>query len=293
MVHGSDRWLTNDVLLGEPSLNLRHREQGRLLSASVGTSVAAPYVTHVCALVEDALRKLTRWRENRPSANLIRALTVHSAVVPPESEAWVGPTKNATERRLRLLGYGMPDVDRAIRSTDQRVVLLAEDNLEDKHYHIYELDIPAEFAKLKKKRHIRLTLAYDPPVRGTRKVYLVRKLYFRLIKGKTVEQIESFAAQGKDWEQPNLRPSVDWIKDGTVQSACFDGTKPQALAWEGTDDAVNRWHVVVRSEPRLDSQELPPQRYALVVSFEHSDKSIQLYNKVRTRVNLRVTQNWG
>ncbi len=290
---GTGGWRDNDVLMGEPSLNLRHLETGRLLKAAAGTSVAAPFVTHVCARVENALTKLKGWRSKPPSANLIRALTVHSARVHKCSAEWVGATKKDTERRLRLLGYGMPNAKRAIRSTDQRVVLLAEDELDDEFYHIYELEIPSAFAKLKTKRHVRVTLAYDPPVRGTRKEYLVRKLYFRLIKNHTVDKIEGHARQGKDCPQPNLRPSIDWVKDSTVQSAVFEGTRPQAFNWDGQDDSFTRWHVVVRSEPRLDSEPLPPQRYALIVSFEHSDPDVRIYTKVRNRLRTRVRQNWS
>jgi hypothetical protein len=236
---------------------------------------------------------LPHWRETPPSANLIRALAVHSATIPKQSAQWVGTSKKDVERRLRLLGYGQPNPMRALRSTDRRVVLLAEDDLEDEHYHIYELDIPAAFAKLKTKRHIRITLAYDPPVRGTRKEYLIRKLYFRLVKNHTVDEIDTFARQGKDCPQPGLRPGIDWVKDSTVQSAVFDGTRPASFNWDGEDESFTRWHVVVRSEPRLDSEELPPQRYALVVSLEHSERTVQLYTKVRNRVALRVRQNWG
>ena len=67
------KWLGNDVLLGEPSLTLDYTTSGRLLKAATGTSVAAPFVTHVCALVEHGLKQLSRWQSRPPSANLIRA----------------------------------------------------------------------------------------------------------------------------------------------------------------------------------------------------------------------------
>jgi hypothetical protein len=290
---GPGTWHDNDALMGEPSLNMKYRDTGRLLKAATGTSVAAPFVTHVCARIEHALSSLPRWRDTPPTANLVRALAVHSAVIPKKAAEWVGASRGDIERRLRLLGYGKPNPARALRSTDQRVVLLAEDELEDEHYHVYELDIPAAFCKLKSKRHVRITLAYDPPVRGTRKEYLVRKLYFRLVKDRTIDEIDNLARQGKDCPQPTLRPSIDWVKDSTVQSTVFDGKLPRSFNWDGKEDSFTRWYVIVRSEPRLESEELPQQRYSLVVSLEHSEKSVQIYTKVRNRVNVRVRQNWG
>jgi hypothetical protein len=284
------RWLDNDVLLGEPSLNLDYTTSNRLLRAATGTSVAAPFVTHVCALVEHGLRQLPRWGDRAPSANLIRALTVHSAEVPRESAEWVGAEKCHLGRRLRLLGYGLPDAGRALRSTDGRVVLVAEDELEDGHYHIYELDIPARFARLNSRRWIRVTLAYDPPVRGTRKEYLIRKLYFRLVRAKTVEQIEHAAREGRDCDQPGLAPGIDWVRDSTVQSATFECKKP--WPFNGGEDSYVTWHVVVRSEPRLDDEPLGPQRYALVVSLQHGDPGLKLNNLVRARVESRTRVHW-
>jgi hypothetical protein len=74
-------WRDNHPELGEPSLN--HDFTNRWLTTANGTSVAAPYVTHVCALVEERLRRLL---DRAPSANLIRALTVNSARIPPTTE---------------------------------------------------------------------------------------------------------------------------------------------------------------------------------------------------------------
>jgi hypothetical protein len=112
-------------------------------------------------------------------------------------------------------------------------VLLAEAELEDEYYHIYELAIPTRFALLNSRRWIRVTLAYDPPVRGTRKEYLVRKPYFRLVRNKTVEEIARAAKEGKECDQPELTPGIDWVKDSTVQSATFKCQKPWVLARGG------------------------------------------------------------
>lgn len=285
---GSGSWVRNDPMLGQPSTRHDFATGGRLLSAASGTSAAAPYVTHVAAIVEHALRFDTPGRSTTPSANLIRALVVHSATVPPDSQVWVGAGQSdALARCLRLLGYGMPDPFRAVRSTEQRVVLVAEDELEDGYYHVYEVEVPAEFLDLRARRTVKITLAYDPPVRGTRKEYLCRKFYFRFLIGVTLDQIVEAAQAGKDLKQPPLSPGIDSINDSTVQSAVYARTDPITTGREsdGTDSAL--WYVVVRSEQRLDTDEAPPQRYALVLSLEHSDQTIRLYQRIRERARIR------
>ena len=82
-----------------------------------------------------------------PSANLIRALTVHGALIPTTRAERVDPTTKNTEGRLSLLGYGMPNRKRLLGSTDQHVDLVAEDDRDGGYYHVYEFDIPAAFAR--------------------------------------------------------------------------------------------------------------------------------------------------
>lgn len=287
-------WNMNDPQLGEPSLRFDY-EGKRLLRSSTGTSVATPFVTHVCARIEHQLRVAAR-REYRPSANLIRALAVHSAEVPEETAAWlrdgIAERANAEWHQLRLTGFGMPSAERALFSTDQRTILLAEDVLEESHFHAYELVLPQEYVELSSRRRIRVTLAYVPPVRGTRRDYLGRRLYFRLVRGQSIDAIRQMAASGRDVAQVTLRPAYDLVRCSTVQSAVFTGTQSRAFDYRpGSDDAAI-WYVLVRCEARFAAEPETTQRYALVVSLEHDDVQVRLYQTVRTRMEQRQRIQW-
>jgi phage baseplate assembly protein W len=290
---GGHGWNTSDSQLGEPSL--RHDYEGtRLVRVGTGTSVATPFVTHVCARVEHQLRTTGRG-DYRPSANLIRALTVHSADLPEAAGAWLhdgAPAGEAEWRRLRLTGFGMPNSERAIFSTDRRTVLLAEDVLEEGHFHVYELALPQEYVELSSRRRIRVTLAYDPPVRGTRRDYLGRRLYFRLVRGKSLATIRELAARGRDVEQVAIRPSSDILRCSTVQSATFTGTRSSVFDHRPESDGQVLWYVLVRCEARFAAVPETTQRYALVVSLEHENADVRLYQTVRQRVEQRQRIQW-
>jgi subtilisin family serine protease len=289
---GGQSWFKNDYFLGEPSLNHAFRADGRLLKSGTGTSVATAFVSHVCSLVEHRLRT-TPNRTRPPSANLIRALVVHSASVSSEARAWIeNNAADGVRRRLRLLGYGMPNVTRALHSSDQRTLLTAEDTLDDGYFHVYELDLPDEFRLLRSKRWIRITLAYDPPVKGTRKDYVRRRLFFRLVRGSSLAEIRDAASQGKELKQVSLEPGCDLLKGSTIQSAVFEGSRPSAFGAADEGGEPVAWHVVVRSEPRLETDLLGPQRYALVASLEHTEPAVRIYNRVRQRVELRQRVQW-
>jgi hypothetical protein len=192
------------------------------------------------------------------------------------------------------MGYGMPNLNRALYSTDQRTLLVAEDQLDDGYYHVYELDVPREFVNLTTNRCIRVTLAYDPPVKGTRKDYVRRRLYFRLLRDQTEDSIMAAAKAGRDLQQPpKLLPTCESIRGSTVQSTVFTGKAPHVFGSRSDDDVAATWHILVRSEPRFDTENLPPQRYALVASLEHTDAELKLYQKVRQRVEARQRAHWG
>jgi Subtilase family len=290
---GGHGWNRNDAQLGEPSL--RHDYEGtRLVRVGTGTSVATPFVTHVCARIERQLRATNRGNY-RPTANLIRALAVHSAEVPEATMGWIrdgGPGPEAELRRLRLTGFGMPSAERALFSTDQRTVLFAEDVLEEGHFHVYELVLPQEFVELTSRRCIRVTLAYDPPVRGTRRDYIGRRLYFRLVRGKSLESIRLSAAQGRDIEQVVMRPSSDYLRCSTVQSATFTGTRPATFEHRPGPEEPVLWYVLVRCEMRFPAVPETTQRYAVIVSIEHNDAKVRLYQTVRQRVEQRQRVHW-
>jgi hypothetical protein len=290
---GGQTWNTSDAQLGEPSL--RHDYEGtRLVKVGTGTSVATPFVTHICARVEHHLRSTGRGNY-RPSANLIRALTVHSADLPESSVALLTTGTSDAEgdrRRLRMTGFGMPDAERALYSTDQRAVLLSEDVLEEGHFHVYELALPQEFVELTSRRRIRVTLAYDPPVRGTRRDYVGRRLHVRLVRGQSLAHIRQLAAQGRDVTQAAVRPSVSYLRSSTVQSMLFTGTQSNVFDHRPEPGEPAIWYVLVRCEARFPAVPETTQPYALVVSLEHDDGQVRIYQSVRQRVELRQRVHW-
>jgi hypothetical protein len=285
------RWRDNDPILGEPSLN--HEFTQRLLKAACGTSVAAPFVTHVCALIEHHMRQLRGG--NRISANLIRALAVHGALLPSAGEQSIRTgfsVAQARERILRVLGYGKPDPYRSCFSDNNRAVLWAEDDLPERCFHLYQFELPAEFLEQQGTRCIRVTLAYDPPVRGTRLEYMSRLMTMQLFRGVSDEQIrraltetegDATAVKLPDSSQ-RLKPQL--FKWSTVQSAVCQSKKKTSFekpADNKTDSSA--WHVLVGCKHRFRTEQTETrQRYALVLSVEHSDDTVRLYEPLRLQV---------
>lgn len=297
-------WFANDPVLGEASLNYEFRT-GRLLKAMCGTSMATPYVTHIAAQVESSLRHALVTGRGL-SANLVRALTVHACSVDERTRAWVGNgrTKAEAERRiLRSVGYGKPDVDRALHSQENRVVLMAQDELEEGFFHLYELELPESFVETGGTRIIRVTLAYDPPISGTRREYVGRTMMFWLYRGlKSQEIIDAIGkSKGPSGTAPiakkyeaETRPPYTTLQWSTVQSACFSASQKRSLEYRTDDGGPVMWHILVGCANRIELEDDETgQRYALVTSLEHESTEVRIYQEVRNRIQQRIRTAWG
>ncbi|WP_426061496.1 S8 family peptidase [Hymenobacter sp. B1770] len=276
------KWAGNDPHLGEPSLAFNFASSGRPFAAACGTSFAAPFVTHIAARVEHQFRK----RGRVASLNLIRALVVNSARHTQAAIDFISGHRPAdTELSvLRAMGYGKPNAERALFSSDTRVVLYAEDEIADDQYQLYELKLPEEFIAGNDRRRIRFTLAYDPPVRGSRKEYIGKTMWFELFRDKTVSQIQSLMAGtlpvGHKIKSESLTPTETRLEWSTVQSASFEAKLGSKLAVGGR---ARKFHVLVGSHKRFSGED-SFQRYALVATLEHDKTDVRIYDPVRVLI---------
>jgi hypothetical protein len=273
---------TKDRGLGVISTNYRSVGSS-LFRTDSGTSFAAPRVAHQAAQI------LGRYPGT--SANLVRALLVASAQVPPAVTALVGFTSaSQKEQVLQLCGYGKPNLEQALYSTERRVTLFTEEQIALDHFHLYTIPFPEAFKTLRGRRRVTVTLAFDPPVRRTRRDYIGCRMSFKLFKdiplATIVEHYEKLqGSPASDTQRRtdappdiDLWPGVQARHAGTVQKGSWEMKRRPACDEETLLLAVwceNRW--------ALESEEM--QRYALVVSLEHlGDSEIDLYNLIQARI---------
>ena len=124
-----------------------------------GTSFAAPKVAHIAAQIQNLFPAV--------SPLLYRALIVQSARWP----GWAEDEANK-DKVLKLIGYGLPSLERATSNSEGRVTLITPDAeiLPSKKLHLYTIRIPDELrtAALEARIRIDVTLAYTALPRRTR-----------------------------------------------------------------------------------------------------------------------------
>lgn len=189
-----------------------------LFRAYCGTSFAAPRVANLAAQL------FTQYPS--ASSNLIRALIANSASHPSEIPApFQGDTTQGNQDRLKLYGYGQPDLSKAKFSTENRVVLL-EDNvlIPVGSFQMYEIPpLPDDFLQTQGIRTLSITLAFDPPTRPTRgDSYLGVTMEFHLFKkiGPEIIQNAFVSATKSGTPESFTEISIDDLKKRHGSGIC-------------------------------------------------------------------------
>lgn len=260
-------------------LSLHYRPVDRLFATKSGTSHAAPLVAHKASQI------LARFPD--ASANLIRALLAGSAAIPEEatrrlSTLGEGPTR-------ALCGYGMVDAELAAYSDDNRVVFYAEDELEIDHFAVYQIPIPRAFQTERGRRTIKVSLAYDPPVRHSRLDYNGVAMSFRLIRGcepdKIFEhfrqrtQIEGAVPEMEARYNCKLQPSSTLREKSSLQSASVNFARD-------ISDYGDVYYLVVRCAGGW-AGDAGQQAFAITVEISH-EAALPLYERLRQQVRIRA-----
>ncbi|ADG81765.1 S8 family peptidase [Thermincola potens] len=304
VMRGDTRWVKNDRILMEPTLNHNH---SKLFKGYCGTSFAAARVTHLAARIERALEEQIG---DKPSANLMRAMLVNSASLTKEMVEWAeqatdrhytGKKNLKQERRLRLLGYGRPN-DTWLYSGRNHVTLFSEDALDLRTFHLYKIPVPIEFLRLNCGKQIIISMAYNPVTRLSRKDYLANNLWFevyRRIDEATLAKYKAKKEAGQDDDSEPLpdeyradfSPGYTVVENSTLQQRVWAKSNRGGndLIWNEDDPYI---YVLVTGKERFKyAEQEQPQPYALVITFSYDgDQDIQLYNKLQQEVRIRERQ---
>lgn len=291
MRQANAQWTSHMRGLGVLTLN--HQVVGATVFKEVsGTSLAAPYITHLAG------RLLNEYPT--ASANMLRAMLVNQAYLPEEvttsfSEEFRKSYKEAEATKNRdvardVAGYGVVNEADLFRSSDNCVVLMSEETIENDSCQFFELPLPENFLRSTRgTRELSITLAYSPVVRTTRIEYLATQIYYRLVTGKSLEEVQKHFSQEQKAETDVLKEARASNRDissqlrnhGTVQSSRW--TLKQCTPGE-------KWFVVVvRQDRDWNPSAAEKEAYSLVVTVADRDNEhAQLYTQMQALIAEQV-----
>ena len=258
---------------------------------AVGTSFSTPKVGHIIA-------RLAKMFPN-DSTLLYKALVIQSARLPehvfhnPQSEA------------LRLLGYGIPDAQRALENTPYRITFVAEGNVAAQQANLYSVNIPQEIRRSGPDFDIlvEVTLTYTAMSRRTRRRL---KSYFgswlswessklgenfdifssRVLKDlDDVEKEEAVDNRSISWSistQPNYGIIAEFKRQDSATQKDWTILKSNILPEELSFAVVGH-----KGWDKDTSQALP---FALVISLEAISKEMEIYDRIEVANRIEIEE---
>ena len=261
---------------------------GRPFAEDSGTSFAAPRVANAAARILGELP--------RASVDLCRALLVSHARTPIACAELFADDDDALRS---VTGYGRIDRSALYRSMENCVTLWAEESIEDRRHHFYEVPVPDVFwSPGRRAREMTVALAFRPPVRTTRIDYRAVAISFKLVPAGSLDEVARFfnaAVDKKVAPEVKERNSRRRISErdrshGTVQASTWTFTQPSAKVRE------RFWFVVVtRSDPAWGSNlSFQRERYALTVTLsDRTAEQPRLYTRIEARLRERIRMRAG
>jgi len=266
-----------------------------IASDAVGTSFAAPKVTHIAAALA----------ANFPqeSCLLYKALIVQSARLP----AW---TNNELDLSpiIRMMGYGLPNLDRAIGNAPNRVTLITSGDtyIKAKQADIYQVVVPKDLQSPAEAFDIlvEITLAYKAEPRRTRRSkrkYLSTWLHWECSqKGESPDKflervLDKYEASEEqedgtglfDWTLGQHKNHGRRVRD----TSRGNGTVQKDWAIVKSFDLRDAFCIAVVAHKGWNNDPTAQVPYALTASFEIINSEIPIYNSfVQAQVSLQVQQ---
>lgn len=263
-------------------------------SDAVGTSFAAP---KVAAIAVELQRRLS----GEP-ALLYRALIALSARWPKWAQDQIN---SAGVDALRMIGYGVPDLERATTNTPYKVTLYStgDRKIKAREVHVFQVPIPQEIRSQANEQDILVEVS----------------LSFAARPRRTRRTIRGYLGVWLDWKTSNCNESAKSFAKRVCKEAAsdeIDGDGDEGLPWilglrndSGTIEGVRRnrgtlqkdWAIVkahqlpesfciaVVGHPGWDSDPEAFARYALAVSFEAVNQDLLIYEHIKVAVdNIQV-----
>ena len=241
---------------------------------SFGTSDAAAQLTHEAAKCHDVLKQIFMSETGKSiphdmEAVILKAMLTHGATWENLSEKVAKMMEGKTKRLSEWLGNGVPDVNKVIECTKERITLIGLGALNKDEGNIFRLPLPIDFSSRRIRRKLTVTLAYFSPIVANKQSYRSAKLWFDLI--------------GKGGKLVPNRQNTDYneVKRGTLQHEIFTGY--DAVAWNNDD-------LVIKVSCNKDAENIKEKiQYCIFVSFEIAKGfDIDLYSEVLSKIHQKI-----
>nr|WP_321406590.1 S8 family peptidase [uncultured Carboxylicivirga sp.] len=245
-----------------------------------GSSNAAALISRASILCIEELRNVVDGQFsvdelNQYEAVMTKALIVHGAEWGEVGEVLMAHleslgNKSTIKKNIsRLIGYGIPDIDRSLNCTDQKATIISFGKIKQDEGHLFELPLPPSLSSTTTKRRLTVTLAYIAPINHKSIKYRHSNVWFSVEGGKIISS--------------RFESDKDAVRRGTIQHEIFE----ESTAYPFSDGEVLEIKVNCKNDGKKDKN--TEILYGLVVSLEVSEATnLMIYEEVRTRISNQI-----
>jgi hypothetical protein len=248
------------------------------------TSAATALASRAAHLIFDALGDDTSNHQGLSSDELplvVKALLVHGAKWGDSGrilEGHFGPRGNGShlQRRddiTRLLGYGIPDINRVLDCTENRATLLGTGEIEPDSALLYRIPLPLDLDGVRALRGLTVTVAWLSPVNMRHQGY------------RMVAMDISSASDEKWWmaeDRDPYQPTDKAVLRGTILHEHRTGEAAKVFV----DDGQILLRLGCRATAGSVAENVP---YAIAISFEVAvEAGVPVYDQVKEQVEALI-----
>lgn len=289
-------------------LTTSHKPQQRLFSTTWATSAASALAARMAAQICAAYPNL------RPET--VRALMVHSAewTDSMKAEFLAGQNAGDYERLIRICGFGVPDIKRALWSASNSLTLIVEDELQPywkngtnppsaNDMHLHRLPWPKEelLHLGNADVELRVTLSYfiepNPGVmeRGIKGRYRYESHGLRFHVSRPGEDADQFRYRvnqtAREQDEDGLYQGAAQFKGWRVGSNARHHGSLHSDIWVGSAANLSGLGIIAISPAsgwfktnQKKHRFLDRVKYSLVVSIKTQQTEIDLYSVIETKI---------
>lgn len=274
--------------IGGKLILLNNNVSTDLFKFDYGTSFSAPKVARIAGQIANKYPQRT--------ANFIINMLLSGAELPfiPKDNFYGSKNGKALEDHLNVCGYGLPSLERAINSFNNRVILFDEGKIQLNRVKVYSLQLPDVFFNEAGHKRIIVNLSFTPETRSTRgDSYLGNRMEFHMFHSVNPQELVNkfgiVSAESEGEEVPaelkkfelKLSPGPRKRNAGCHQKAWKEFKR------EPRNLPASPVSLVLINYNKWMNDENIQTDYCLSVTFEH-EKEIDLYNQIRTNIQTRA-----
>ena len=220
---------------------------------------------------------------------MLKALVLSSATIPrekpPHLDNFVGHGNSKAQNIHNIYGYGVPDLNNALLSNTNRVLLKYDGKIPLDDMHLFAVMMPEQFFQEKGRKSIEIVLVFDPPTDSNRADYLGVTMSFRLFKDMSLETMQKLRTKNEDEVSPKkpitMIPGSTIRKRGIHQKAIIEWKR------QPKSDTSKPLVLEVTCQKKWYEQNGYMQPYAVVMTIRH-EKQIDIYNPIKMKNTVRV-----